>query len=54
MKAFWQENCTGATLEDVLLDSRADMVDASERAEVSALLPDLGGKRLLELGAGIG
>ena len=54
MKAFWEEHCTEATLQDVMLDSKADELDEQEKPEIAAMLPSLKGKRVLELGAGIG
>ena len=54
MEKFWHEHSGDATLEVMMLDSGAQKIDKQERPEVLSLLPDFKGKRVLELGAGIG
>ncbi|XP_065185084.1 uncharacterized protein LOC135815686 [Sycon ciliatum] len=54
MKDFWDGHCTTASLQDVMLDSKAKSLDESEKPEILAMLPALKGMRVLELGAGIG
>ena len=54
MKAFWQEHCTTASLQDMMLDANADVLNEAEKPEIQAMMPDLKGLRVLELGAGIG
>eukprot|EP00117_Sycon_ciliatum_P013850 scpid88188/ scgid14351/ Phosphoethanolamine N-methyltransferase len=54
MKAFWEDHCTTASLEDVMLDSQAAVLNEAEKPEIRSMLPDLKGLRVLELGAGIG
>eukprot|EP00117_Sycon_ciliatum_P034895 scpid103713/ scgid26545/ Phosphoethanolamine N-methyltransferase len=54
MKEFWDGHCTTASLQDVMLDSKAETLDESEKPEIMDMLPSLKGLRVLELGAGIG
>ncbi|XP_072013647.1 uncharacterized protein [Amphiura filiformis] len=54
MTKFWKEHAKDASLDEMMLMSGASAIDKKERPEVLALLPDIGGKKVLELGAGIG
>ncbi|XP_071480831.1 uncharacterized protein, partial [Diadema antillarum] len=54
MTKFWSSHSTKASLEEMMLDSNAAVLTQHEVPEVLSLLPDLEGKRVLELGAGIG
>ncbi|KAJ8255283.1 hypothetical protein GJAV_G00203130 [Gymnothorax javanicus] len=54
MTEFWQEHSQEATVEEMMLDSSALMLTQHELPEILALLPNLRGTRVLELGAGIG
>ena len=51
---YWCAEHKEATLENMLLDSKAATIDALERPEVLSKLPSVRGLRVLELGAGIG
>uniref|UniRef100_A0A6U9RMU1 phosphoethanolamine N-methyltransferase n=1 Tax=Picocystis salinarum TaxID=88271 RepID=A0A6U9RMU1_9CHLO len=51
---YWFEHSQETTINAMMLDSQADMLDKEERPEVMRLLGDVKGKDVLELGAGIG
>jgi len=51
---YWREHSTQCTVEAMMLDSAASVIDAHERPEILRLLGDMAGKEVLELGAGIG
>lgn len=53
MERFWREH-SGTTVNDMMLDTSAELLDAQERPEVLSRLPPIEGKRVLEIGAGIG
>ncbi|KAF6264581.1 S-adenosyl-L-methionine-dependent methyltransferase [Scenedesmus sp. NREL 46B-D3] len=53
-KNYWLEHSSQPTVEAMMLDSKAAEIDQLERPEVLATLGDVSGKRVLELGAGIG
>ncbi|KAG7673918.1 hypothetical protein KSW81_007097 [Nannochloris sp. 'desiccata'] len=53
-KAYWKEHSTEATVEAMMLDSKAADIDKLERPEVMRLLGSVKGLRVVELGAGIG
>ncbi|KAJ8406010.1 hypothetical protein AAFF_G00308980 [Aldrovandia affinis] len=54
MTEFWQEHSSKATVEEMMLDSSAQMLTQHELPEILSLLPDLQNTKMLELGAGIG
>ncbi|XP_074504801.1 uncharacterized protein LOC141775384 [Sebastes fasciatus] len=54
MTEFWKEHSKDATVEEMMLDSRARELTQHELPEILSLLPSLAGSRVLELGAGIG
>ena len=54
MTKYWEEHSDQATLEEMMLDNSANKLDQLERPEILSLLPDFGGMKVLELGAGIG
>lgn len=55
MQKFWQEvSGAGATVKQMVLYSNAEQISQREVPEVLSLLPDIAGKDVLELGAGIG
>lgn len=45
---------SAGTLESMMLDTDAETIDKDERPEVLSLLPELAGKDVVELGAGMG
>uniref|UniRef100_A0A8C9ZME3 phosphoethanolamine N-methyltransferase n=1 Tax=Sander lucioperca TaxID=283035 RepID=A0A8C9ZME3_SANLU len=51
---FWKEHSKAATVEEMMLDSRARELTQHELPEILSVLPSLAGSRVLELGAGIG
>jgi phosphoethanolamine N-methyltransferase len=53
-RSYWVEEHGAPTLENMMLDSNAAMMDVLERPEILAELPSLNGKTVLELGSGIG
>lgn len=54
MTAFWKEHSQAATVEEMMLDSRARELTQHELPEILSMLPSLTGYKVLELGAGIG
>ncbi|KAM6924147.1 phosphoethanolamine methyltransferase isoform 1-T1 [Xenentodon cancila] len=54
MTEFWKEHSKDATVEEMMLDSRAKELTEHELPEILSMLPALAGYRVLELGAGIG
>uniref|UniRef100_A0A672IYR3 phosphoethanolamine N-methyltransferase n=1 Tax=Salarias fasciatus TaxID=181472 RepID=A0A672IYR3_SALFA len=54
MTEFWKEHSQDATVEEMMLDSRARELTEQELPEILSMLPPLAGKTVLELGAGIG
>ncbi|XP_061756323.1 phosphoethanolamine methyltransferase isoform X1 [Nerophis ophidion] len=54
MTEFWKEHSKEATVEEMMLDSRALELTQQELPEILSMLPGLDGCRVLELGAGIG
>ncbi|XP_077977019.1 uncharacterized protein LOC144432630 [Glandiceps talaboti] len=54
MTDFWRNMSKKGLMKEVFLDSKADILAVEDRQEILSMLPDLGGKRILELGAGIG
>ncbi|CAG5990451.1 unnamed protein product [Menidia menidia] len=54
MTEFWKEHSKLATVEEMMLDSRASELTEHELPEILSMLPPLDGYRVLELGAGIG
>ncbi|UJR30707.1 hypothetical protein I4U23_018227 [Adineta vaga] len=53
MVTYWKRN-SNPNLESMMLDTNADKINRFEYPEILECLPDLDGKRVLELGAGIG
>lgn len=51
---YWKEHSATATVEAMMLDSQANLIDKQERPEVLGMLGSVVGKRVVELGAGIG
>ncbi|XP_047441495.1 phosphoethanolamine methyltransferase isoform X2 [Mugil cephalus] len=54
MTAFWKDHSKDATVEEMMLDSRARELTQHELPEILSMLPSLAGCKVLELGAGIG
>ncbi|XP_034740120.1 phosphoethanolamine methyltransferase isoform X2 [Etheostoma cragini] len=54
MTEFWKEHSKAATMEEMMLDTRARELTKQELPEILSVLPSLAGSRVLELGAGIG
>ncbi|XP_029851615.2 phosphoethanolamine N-methyltransferase 3 [Ixodes scapularis] len=52
MHDYWEH--FNPSLESMMLDPRAQMLNREENAEILSHLPDVSGKTLVELGAGIG
>ncbi|CAF1416843.1 unnamed protein product [Rotaria magnacalcarata] len=53
MVTYWKRN-SNPNLQSMMLDTNADKINLYEYPEILECLPDLDGKRVLELGAGIG
>ncbi|CAN9515035.1 unnamed protein product [Ophioblennius macclurei] len=54
MTEFWKEHSQAATVEEMMLDSRARELTQQELPEILSMVPPVTGKTVLELGAGIG
>eukprot|EP00299_Pterocystis_sp_00344_P016732 c8396_g1_i1.p1 GENE.c8396_g1_i1~~c8396_g1_i1.p1 ORF type:complete len:507 (-),score=114.77 c8396_g1_i1:23-1543(-) len=54
MRKYWEQHSVKNTVEEMMLDDSAEIIDRLERPEILALLPDYTDKSVLELGAGIG
>lgn len=54
MTKYWNEHSGSLTVDAMMLDDNSVLLDAGDRAEVLAMLPDLTGKAVSEIGAGIG
>lgn len=54
MTEFWKEHSKEATVEKMMLDSRANELTQYELPEILSTLPCLRESNVLELGAGIG
>ena len=47
---YWQEHSRDVTVETMMLDSQAAVIDRQERPEILSLLGCVSGKRVVELG----
>ncbi|XP_048883463.1 phosphoethanolamine methyltransferase isoform X2 [Brienomyrus brachyistius] len=54
MMQFWLEHSQEATMQEMMLDSNAELLSELELPEILSLLPNIEGTNILELGAGIG
>ncbi|KAM9301526.1 uncharacterized protein PAF06_014724 [Gastrophryne carolinensis] len=54
MTQFWEQHSRDATVEEMMLDSSAELLSKEEKPEIISLLPSLDALNVLELGAGIG
>ncbi|XP_063801185.1 uncharacterized protein LOC134969271 isoform X2 [Pseudophryne corroboree] len=54
MTLFWEEHSRDATVQEMMLDTNAELLSTEETPEIISLLPCLDGLNVLELGAGIG
>ncbi|XP_002730517.1 uncharacterized protein LOC100378603, partial [Saccoglossus kowalevskii] len=54
MSSYWMDHSKDASLEEMMLDTQAESLAQSEHPEILSLLPPYEGKRIIELGAGIG
>lgn len=54
MKDYWVKHSQFASIQEMLLDSNAEQISDNELPEILSILPSFKGKRVLELGAGIG
>ena len=54
MTDYWKENLGQGTVKEMMLDSSAEELTKEELPEIMSYLPDFTGKRVVELGAGIG
>lgn len=54
MEDFWKEHSQNASEEEMMLDTNADILGKEEIPEILSMLPNVKGKDVLELGAGIG
>jgi phosphoethanolamine N-methyltransferase len=54
MKDYWVKHSQLASIQEMLLDSNAEEISDQEMPEILSMLPTFKGKKVLELGAGIG
>ncbi|XP_070197643.1 uncharacterized protein [Littorina saxatilis] len=54
MTDYWKEHTGQSSLVEMMLDSGAEELNKEELPEILSYLPDFTGKRVIELGAGIG
>lgn len=54
MTEFWSKHSMAQSVEEMMLDSKAETLTQDEHPEVMGMLPCIKGKDVLELGAGIG
>lgn len=54
MKEFWVKHSTKGTIQEMMLDSNAEIISEQDMPEVLSHLPDYKNQIILELGAGIG
>lgn len=54
MTEFWNKHSMAQSVEEMMLDSKAETLTQDEHPEVMGMLPNIKGKDVLELGAGIG
>lgn len=54
MTEFWNKHSMAQSVEEMMLDSKAETLTQHEHPEVMGMLPCIKGKDVLELGAGIG
>lgn len=54
MADYWKEHSTSASLKEMMLDNDAEELHKEEMPEILSYLPEFDGKRVIELGAGIG
>ena len=54
MTEFWNKHSMAQSVEEMMLDSKAEHLTQHEHPEVMGMLPCIKGKNVLELGAGIG
>ena len=54
MQQFWKAHSVELSAKEMMLDDDADALGLEEIPELLSLLPDLAGKDVIELGAGIG
>lgn len=54
MSSFWAEHSAEGSIEEMFLDSKGREIAELEQPEILSMLPNFEGKRVLELGAGIG
>jgi phosphoethanolamine N-methyltransferase len=54
MKDYWVKHSVQASIQEMLLDSNAEVISDNELPEIISILPSFKSKVVLELGAGIG
>ena len=54
MLNFWSKHYKECSIEEMMLDTNAEVISEQELPEILSILPDYSGQDLLELGAGIG
>lgn len=54
MVEYWQDHSKDGSLEEMMLDNNAATVAEEELPEILSYIPDVTGKDVVELGAGIG
>lgn len=54
MKEYWNKHSKDCSIQEMMLDSNAEVISDSELPEILSVLPSYADKDILELGAGIG
>jgi phosphoethanolamine N-methyltransferase len=54
MEKYWQQHSKEGSIEEMMLDDGAQAIEAQDCEEILSLQPELPGKHVLELAAGIG
>ena len=54
MQDYWVKHSAKASMEEMLLDTNANLISDNELPEILSILPSYKSKNVLELGSGIG
>ena len=54
MRKYWRSHSNEGSVKEMMLDENAEKLGQQEIPELLSLLPELEGKDVIELGAGIG
>ena len=54
MQDYWKQHSASGSIEEMMLDNNASVIEGEEREEILSMLPDVRDERVLELAAGVG